>query len=93
MVHGMQRGGELAGLEGVVLLWGTERTYVFAAPSQRKALERFREVKQRLEKAHGSKGVDRWEKRLDPHSSPFAFKAWRVNSRALTPERLRYDAT
>ena len=44
----MQRDGERAGLEGVVLLWGTERTYVIAAPSSRKALERFREVKQRL---------------------------------------------
>eukprot|EP00964_Phaeocystis_antarctica_P087121 scaffold55240_cov58-Phaeocystis_antarctica.AAC.1 len=30
----MQRGGELAGLEGVVLLWGTERTYVITAPSR-----------------------------------------------------------
>eukprot|EP00964_Phaeocystis_antarctica_P143871 scaffold109504_cov27-Phaeocystis_antarctica.AAC.1 len=30
----MQRGGELAGLEGGVSLWRTERTYVFAAPSR-----------------------------------------------------------
>eukprot|EP00964_Phaeocystis_antarctica_P003350 scaffold1792_cov42-Phaeocystis_antarctica.AAC.1 len=30
----MQRDGERAGLEGVVLLWGTERTYVIAAPSR-----------------------------------------------------------
>ena len=30
----MQRGGELAGLEGVFSLWGTERTYVIAAPSR-----------------------------------------------------------
>eukprot|EP00964_Phaeocystis_antarctica_P031977 scaffold18081_cov21-Phaeocystis_antarctica.AAC.1 len=27
----MQRGGELAGLEGVVLLWRTERTYVITS--------------------------------------------------------------
>ena len=30
----MQRGGELAGLEGVVLLWGTERTYVITSGSR-----------------------------------------------------------
>jgi len=44
----VQRGGERAGLEGAIPLWRTERTYVIAAPSRRKALERFREVKQRL---------------------------------------------
>ena len=46
MAHGMQRGGELAGLESVISLWRTERTAVFSF--RRKALERFREVKQRL---------------------------------------------
>ena len=30
----MQRGGEQAGLEGVIPLWRTERTYVIAAPSR-----------------------------------------------------------
>eukprot|EP00964_Phaeocystis_antarctica_P151112 scaffold118683_cov66-Phaeocystis_antarctica.AAC.2 len=30
----MQWDGERAGLEGVIPLWRTERTYVFAAPSR-----------------------------------------------------------
>ena len=45
----MQRDGELAGLEGVISLWGTERTHCcFRCAFLKKALERFREAKQRL---------------------------------------------
>ena len=44
----MQRGGERAGLEGTISLWGTRHTGVSSAPFRERRRDRFRDSKQRL---------------------------------------------